>query len=339
LGRPDLTPTTAKETTMPRRSAFTLIELLVVIAIIGVLIGLLLPAVQKVREAANRMKCQNNLKQIALACHSYHDNFQTLPGNGVPPKSDLYANGAGGLPGDNDPATINPYWSFLARLLPYLEQGNLYRQGGVPNQSLGASGIVATPMPMFLCPSDTSWNNPVWTQEQNWDGNPTAKTNYNGCTGASWCWGNWACNCNDPGLPWGGAPAPGFPNGWNGLDASNGCFSRGSAFYGTSPSFTAITDGTSNTIMVGECVPDLSYGSGDWAYSNGVLATCAIPPNQSIIQDPNDWTNNDSFRSRHTGGVNFAFADGSIHFIADSIDLPTYRALGTINGGEVVNLP
>src|SRR5262249_20936055 len=139
----------ASSRSRPQRLAFTLIELLVVIAIIAVLIGLLLPAVQKVREAANRMSCQNNLKQIALACHNYQDSQALLPRNTYvqPPGARV----------DNDWAMDTTNWSWLARALAYVEQGNLYRQGNIPTATLRASGVIGTPIKTFLCPSDTAY--------------------------------------------------------------------------------------------------------------------------------------------------------------------------------------
>jgi len=121
----------------PPRAAFTLIELLVVIAIIGVLLALLLPAVQKVREAANRMTCQSQLRQIALATHSYHDAQGHFPVDSL----DAY--------GPESHA-----WSWLARILPYVEQDNLYRQGNIPNNTLYQSrDVVAAQIKLFLCPA------------------------------------------------------------------------------------------------------------------------------------------------------------------------------------------
>src|SRR5438128_8707789 len=133
---------------LPRRRGFTLIELLVVIAIIGVLVGLLLPAVQKVREAANRMSCSNNLKQLAIGVHNFHSSFNTFPPN------NFYT---------YDPT--KPNWSWLANLLPLLEQENLYRAaniGGNPPNNINQSlPQIAQRVKAFLCPSDSdAWLGP-----------------------------------------------------------------------------------------------------------------------------------------------------------------------------------
>src|SRR5207249_4384838 len=138
------------------RAGFTLIELLVVIAIIAILIGLLLPAVQKVREAAARSQCSNNLKQIGLAVHSYHD------ANGVLPVS------VGPAPGLLPP--FKDAWSWLARILPYVEQGNLYTACGIPTGTIlkDATTIdaIAKPVKTFLCPSDSAYGGQPGTTSQ-----------------------------------------------------------------------------------------------------------------------------------------------------------------------------
>src|SRR5438067_2203156 len=135
-----------------RWSGFTLIELLVVIAIIGVLIGLLLPAVQKVRDAANRASCTNNLKQLAIAVHSYHDTYNRMPANGqiaidgVTPIGCCYSsNTNAAAPWSNN----SLLWSWMARILPYMEQGNLYTQGNIPNDPLSFHMMVASTTPVM----------------------------------------------------------------------------------------------------------------------------------------------------------------------------------------------
>src|SRR5689334_7171213 len=127
-----------------QHSGFTLIELLVVVAIIAVLIGLLLPAVQKVREAANRAKCQNNLKQVALAIHSFHDVMGNMPQNGNPANN---TQSTWSLPNG---------WSFIARTLPYLEQDALYRQANIDTTGINGNVSITASIPTLFCPSDTA---------------------------------------------------------------------------------------------------------------------------------------------------------------------------------------
>jgi prepilin-type N-terminal cleavage/methylation domain-containing protein/prepilin-type processing-associated H-X9-DG protein len=322
------------------RRGFTLIELLVVIAIIGVLIGLLLPAVQKVREAAARMSCTNNLKQIGLALHSYHDTLKTFPPGYVDGNTDPNSTP------DND---VGPGWGWAAFLLPYLEQQNVYNQINF-SQAIGTgsnTAISQLPLKVYQCPSDAYLQNfTVW---------PTsivvAHSSYVGCNGWEECF-NGA----------GGNPQPG--PGADGLSGLYGPAGRGLFYRNSSTRIAEVTDGLSNTIFVGERSGD--HAPATWtgavpggrcpawmatqppapyspppspAYDNADFdeALCLahgnathLPSADFPIFDP------DTFYSMHTGrGANFLFGDGSVHFLTSGINPNTYQALSTIGGGEV----
>jgi prepilin-type processing-associated H-X9-DG protein len=299
-----------------------LLELLVVLAIIGVLVGLLLPAVMKVREAASRMACTNNLKQLALAVHTYHDSQGALP--------------CGQFQGPYGVGADSRAWSWLARLLPYLEQQNLWQSGGIPFRSLQASGVLTDRVAVFYCRSDTAIALGVTDHAGNLPGVPIGLTNYKGVSGANWgedFQGKLVRLQTD----W---PNRGTNGSYNGLANGDGMMYRSDW---TRPlRLLAVTDGTSNTFMIGEDVPALNDWC-TWPYANNAYGTCAIPPNvrppTGGTYPPDDWQNTWSFRSRHPGGLNFAFADGSVHFIPNAIDLSLYRALATASGGEVASLP
>jgi prepilin-type N-terminal cleavage/methylation domain-containing protein/prepilin-type processing-associated H-X9-DG protein len=326
------------------RAAFTLIELLVVIAIIAILIGLLLPAVQKVREAAARLQCQNNLKQIALGLHNYHDSYGNFPG----------AVDQGGP----------RYTSMFVEVLPYIEQNNLYSQWNFANPAANGSGPAAAIIKTYLCPSQPGVNITVTLGSGQY-----GLTTYGGNGGT---------------LP--------FP------PESSPC---DGVFFMTGPtsepnpnqagvSLLRITDGSSNTLMLGErLLGDGNLDSYLGALAAGVITPSPAPPIQSEVsysvwapppgpnnvagligatapigytqgsfwnppvqipgQPPIDpppvpwsnlgpewWIRLGAIGSYHTNGANVAMADASIRFVPASISLTTLHIVCTRNGGEII---
>jgi prepilin-type N-terminal cleavage/methylation domain-containing protein/prepilin-type processing-associated H-X9-DG protein len=328
------------------RWAFTLIELLVVIAIIAVLIGLLLPAVQKVREAANRMRCANNLKQIGLALHGYHDVNKLLPPGGMILPQDWSA----------DPWTSGK-GSWAVYTLPYMEQNALFTHFdklGVPNvYSIGLAQKIAPfqKLPYLNCPSDGS-------------GGDTPAANYVASMGPQCVTGGCGYDpfqtyCKD--FPqWGYTQSPDYADTLKAGEL-RGLFSR----RGIRIDFASITDGLSNTIAIGEEIINKNdhlsiVGSGTngfysewWAgFNTGMShATTIIPINYPIDPTtpydctPNtqhskrNWNVSWGYKSNHPGGANFVFADGSVHFIEQNIDHRAYQLLGCRNDGQPVSLP
>jgi prepilin-type N-terminal cleavage/methylation domain-containing protein/prepilin-type processing-associated H-X9-DG protein len=296
-----------------KRRGFTLIELLVVIAIIAVLIGLLLPAVQKVRESAARSQCENNLHQIAIAAHTYHDaNHRFPPAINLPGASP-------GWPAAPDPAL---YYSMHIALFPYYEQDNLQRNVvlNVANPHYtnckGPDSFGAQIVEILVCPSDAGMPiPPVGTYTTGGTTYYFGLTSYGGCSGSS-------------------------PTSTNGtLIAKDGMF-----FINSTTRMEAIKDGTSNTIMFGERsrfnlpATSTSQSLGGWAWVNiyaleDFTMNASVPIEGFAVHDLN------AFGSMHSGGgANFAFADGSVKYLAQSVDVvKVLRPLSTIAGGEVVD--
>ena len=334
----------------PRRArpAFTLIELLVVIAIIAILIALLVPAVQKVREAAARMQCTNNLKQLTLAMHSYHGEFKTLPPSCW--KKCIQDPSTGNNGGQNSP--YNPaalHWSYL--ILPHVEQGPVYNITPFvppPMPATWQSGpyltLLQTPLPLMRCPSSTD--------------QVTYNDNSRGILIPNRVAASYAVvisgtvnnnNHNDDGSA-GGAFGP-----FNFLALVqarlDGPFNQNTLYR-----FTDIVDGTSNTAAVGERYryhngpgSEGNSGHGGWGTfalgsphaQNGhnlFSGSTNVPFNPVIPNPASDTRPLIGYSSRHTGGVNFSFLDGSVRFLSDATADRVRIAMGTRNGREAVNI-
>lgn len=326
---------------MNSRRAFTLIELLIVIAILAILLGLLLPAVQKVREAANRTHCQNNLKQIGLAMFLYSDTQESFPAGYLyqAPSAAVHLPATSGSKGRANPQAIDrhpprppgappqpnsPGWGWAALILDGIEQGNLARQINYNLAVESASSLSArtSMLSIYTCPSDT--NTGVFTvqTEQNTAMATAATNSYAACFG------------------------------FGGLldtqpDSGNGAFYRNSH-----TRIADITDGTSGTLLVGE--RGALFAQSPWAgvMAGGTIRTTPGAPVYSSIIDlapvlvlarvwnktlNSPYSQPPDFFSPHAQVVQFLFADGSVHALSTGTDLTTLQALATIGGGEVVD--
>jgi prepilin-type N-terminal cleavage/methylation domain-containing protein/prepilin-type processing-associated H-X9-DG protein len=311
-----------KQASQRPRRAFTLIELLVVIAIIAVLIGLLLPAVQKVREAANRAKCSNNLKQWALGMHNFHDVNGHFP--------------IGSSSDNTQRHTVRQTW--VRFMWPYLEQTNLtlhddptkpfYEPPCTVYNTL--NGLTGALVPGYYCPSDASGAD-LDDKTQQYD---RRRGNY------VINWG--AVKYDDTKAPQ--SPLAPFSN-------VNGDRSRP-----RTTKIADISDGTSNTLMLSETLKAWSHDDNDWRgdiqNDDGVFKFMTLTTPNSTAPDVVNWAipNGDPLmpvntagleysaaRSRHAGGVNVALCDGSVRFISKDIPLATWQALGSMNGGEALS--
>jgi prepilin-type N-terminal cleavage/methylation domain-containing protein/prepilin-type processing-associated H-X9-DG protein len=287
-----------------RRLGFTLIELLVVIAIIGVLIGLLLPAVQKVREAANRIKCANNLKQFGLAVANHESTHGIFPDGG-----DYWYYARSKDPSGQPLVAPSQQWGWAYQILPFIEQDNVWR---LPNDTDVAAAVIS----IYFCPSRRS-PQAYWGTQSGMPDGMRGALDYAGSDGTD---GN-------------GPFSPG----------TNGCI----LIHTNGPvKYANITDGSSNTIVIGERnynKSGLISAYNAWDENNGFVDgydwdtirwSYAVP-----IPDRNDNSYySEQFGSSHPGGAQFVFADGSVRLISYGVSLQVFQAVSSRNGGEVFNL-
>lgn len=345
-----------------RRCGFTLVELLVVIAIIGILVALLLPAIQAAREAARRAACSNNLKNLGLAALTHHDVMKHFPvSNGGPYAGEaptgVHQTGAG----------------WILNMLPQLEEQPLYdrfkaygafegflHQGrdnvGVANNGLysvkngnSVPLLMQTQLEILRCPSDPAVDR-VRDNQSEWDiihgggAVPVAVTSYKGVLDDTFLGQTFGGTVsNDASVYPSGTysePPPSYDSGAT-RDCHNNLRCRGIFFrqsFQRPVKIASVTDGTSHTLMIGESLPDYDKHSAAF-YANGDWCSCNLPLNNLLNVDPATlnlefWWDQQSFRSMHPGGAQFALADGSVRFVSDGIDNQTYRVACTRNGEE-----
>jgi len=321
------------------RPAFTLIELLVVIAIIAILIGLLLPAVQKVRDAAARMSCQNQMKQLGLALHGYNNAYGQFP-----PGAEAVVL-AKPIPNPSNNTTIQGT-SWILYILPYIEQENVYKQydfsqayNSVTNGTVGGAFIST-----LYCPSGP---NPKTFLDPNTNMTTNPSTHYYGVMGPA----GTVSPTTNPTLPT-FSYVVGGP-GANGAWSAHGILSQFQTASGSASTFrqirvTDVTDGMSNTLMIGERSMAMPPGTANpfrsWLRGNnggsGATKNVTYPINSAnMVYNGSNNFNDLAFASLHTGGANFTMGDGSVRFIAQTIDMGIYMAAASIASGEVAPLP
>jgi prepilin-type N-terminal cleavage/methylation domain-containing protein len=287
-----------------QRKGFALVELLVVIAIIGVLIALLLPAVQAARESARRCSCCNNLKQVGLAMHLHHDTYGRLPA------------GWDGYDASGRPLALGyPGWGWAARILPFIEQANVEKN--LINYQLPATDPANSQARLFLiktfrCPSDTGDVKFLNRDEESGNGTlEFATANYVGVWGTT---DTHVCGT---------------------LPAGTQCTSDGCLFHNSSTRFADILDGLSQTFLVGERNSRLDYSTWVGTYDvndcspGRIVGTASYPPNSQASDIHN-------FSSEHPSGTHFLLADGSVRIVPETIDTAVYHALCMRNGNDSV---
>ncbi|MBV8308899.1 MAG: DUF1559 domain-containing protein [Planctomycetaceae bacterium] len=323
---------------MHHRRAFTLIELLVVIAIIALLIALLLPAVQSAREAARRMQCTNNLKQIGIALHNYHAAVGAFPPGYLSLMDPITA----ATPFDNG----GPGWGWLSFSLNQMEQLPTYNSINFvlgiefPDNQTARLNVIGS----FFCPSDAYRQDTFTVVDATTTGTTpgapicvVASSNYVGSVGSG-----------DPSslYPWIIDPDDGPP----GRDNGNGLFFRNHSI-----NIAQITDGTSQTFAAGERSQNLSRASWTGAVTNAAVPLVALQAEAGLDPEgggalvlshtgeghgpnsPSGLAHGDQYWSLHPGGANFLFADGSVRFIKELINFSIFQALATRAGGEVLS--